>query len=232
MEVLKNYYNECVRCWSRRIIFIWAFLTIISCLINEILSDVVSCLVKNHTISFITQDNEKYFRYFIIVLFMCFAPTGISVVIYSGILNRINKKGWKKKFPNLDLDGKWTESTTYAKCFGGQYAERVASSPVHICQTCQNIEVKPSIGKGFEWHSIIADINNSCLEILYKVEYSDNLQYEGYPERRFGYESMHIDFSELSPKGKPCKMIGKFWHCVADDGKPMYMGDVVYERDT
>lgn len=81
------------------------------------------------------------------------------------------------------------------------------------------------------FYSILADWDErNNLNILYKAIYYDSLQEQGFPESRFGYEELHIDKHGLTTGQKPRKIIGKFWHCLSRDGKPVFMGDVVYER--
>ncbi len=67
------------------------------------------------------------------------------------------------------------------------------------------------------------------LRIFYCVNYFKELKEKGFPEERLGYECMSIKDYDKETK-KPIKMIGTFHHCVSDDGKPFFLGDVVYSR--
>jgi len=229
MKVLKDYYEKCKNEWFERSIVIWAFLTLFFIFLNEWLSTSIIVLVADPTVLWITKN-------VFVLLLGCVAPTAITITLYFSILDYINREQWKKKFPQYDVSGEWDDTTIYTESIGSQSMDRVTpnksvSSPVHITQTCKTIKIDPSIGDDFEWHSITADWDDhGALNILYKVEYKGALRAIGYPANRFGYESMHIDKKGLDKKQKPHTMSGKFWHCLADDGKPMYMGDVTYKR--
>ena len=163
------------------------------------------------------------------------APTAIVVSAYNRILNRIDTKSWKRKFPEYDIGGEWKDTTTYTKSLEGakgwEETQIIGKSTVIFEQTCRQIKILPSDGTGFKWQSIVVDWDaKDELHILYDVEYRDNMQQNAYPASRTGYEKMHIDRTGLSAKQKPHKMSGQFWHCIQADGNPMYLGDVVYER--
>jgi hypothetical protein len=157
-------------------------------------------------------------------------PPSIVFLGYRFLLDHINKECWKKKYPQYNVSGEWEGTTTYTGKFDEKFThvQYVKKSIVNIVQTCESIKIEPSIGKDFECHSIAAEWgDDKSLNILYKVEYKENSRSKGYSERRSGYESMHIEKSDFK---EALKMSGKFWHCVADDKKPMYMGDVIYKR--
>ena len=236
MKELKAYYNR----WRERLLFIsipiWALLAFISFCINEKISTIFdeNGIIQN--IVWITQDNKMVFSYIFSLLIDFIAPTSIVVTLYLIIINYINRKSWKKKFPHLDVSGEWLDTTTYTREIGKtgwkQINERDVPSPVRINQTCLKIEILPSIGENFMWHSLLADWNDdNNLKILYEVEYYGNLQGQGFPERRIGCESMYIYTNDFSENKRPYKMVGKFWHCISYDGAPMYMGCVTYERN-
>lgn len=235
MPELKDYYNK----WRETLLILcilcWIILSAVFCFINEAFSNLLGMWIDNPNIEWVNQGNEQILYYIFDLLIDFAAPTTITVILFSVSLNYINQNGWKKKFPQYDVNGEWADITTYIKGLNGRgwinLEQKNVPSPVQIKQTCQTIEVLPSIGENFVWHSLSADWdNNNNLKILYEVEYYGKLQKEGYPEKRIGYESMRIDMNKLSTDNRPCKMVGKFWHCISDDGKPIYMGDVVYER--
>lgn len=237
MKELKDYYEKSKRKWLKWCMLAWTFFTIIFNFIKEVISNSFTTWATNPNVTWINLNSEKYFQEVLTLVFVCVAPTTIALTSYFAILNYINKIGWKKKFPQNDVSGEWLDTTTYTKSLGDQkdgwvMSNKVSiSSPIHIEQTCQTVKVKPSIGIAFEWHSILADWDDkNNLNILYTVEYNESLQEKEYPERRTGYEKMSIDTVGLSAKQKPRKMVGKFWHCLSWDGKPMHMGDVIYER--
>ncbi len=236
MKELKDYYET----WKRRMLILslicWLILLIPFNCINENISNVLANWIANPNIPCIFMKNETIIQQILNLLLGYAAPTSITIGLYYLILNYIDTKRWKKKFPQYDVDGEWSDVTTYTKQLDGSgwksEKESNVPSPVRIKQTCQKIEVMASIGEDFKWHSLLADWDYANkLNILYKVEYYGNLQEKGYPECRIGYESMDIYTTDLKGKQRPRKMVGQFWHCLSSDGKPMFMGDVVYKRD-
>ncbi|MCM1232498.1 MAG: hypothetical protein NC489_20435 [Ruminococcus flavefaciens] len=235
MTELKNYYNK----WREKLMLLsipcWLILVLVFSCINDIFSRCLAYWVNNPNITYINQSNEMFF-YSIFNLFLDFvAPTTITVILFSRCLNYINQKGWRKKFPQYDVSGEWLDMTRYTKSFDQngwtELKQNNVPSPVRIKQTCQTIEVLPSTGKDFTWYSLSADWDDSnSLKILYEVEYYGHLREKGYPEKRIGYESMRICENGSDTGKQPHKMVGKFWHCICDDGKPIYMGDVEYKR--
>lgn len=211
----------------------WFILTIIFFILSEEISNCLSNYATNSSIKWVTESNEMLLQLLFTLLLDLIAPATIVFIPYFFYIDYFNKEGWKKKFPQYDVSGEWLDTTTYMKGLDGNgwsTSNRInVPSPVRIEQTCQTVKVLPSIGDDFEWHSLLAGWDeNDNLRILYKVEYYENLQEnQGYPESRTGYESMHICPNDNK---RPCKMVGKFWHCIRSDGKPMYMGDVTYER--
>lgn len=236
MTELKDYYNK----WKDKLLLLsipcWLILAVVFFPINDIFSGLLAGWADNPDIKYITQNNEQIFYYIFSLLLDFLAPTTITVILFSCCINYIDQKGWKKKFPQYDVSGEWLDITKYTKSFDQsgwtELKQNNVPSPVRIKQTCQTIEVLPSIGDDFAWHSLSAawDSSNN-LKILYEVEYYGSLREKGYPEKRIGYESMRIYETGLDADRPPCKMVGKFWHCICDDGKPVYMGDVVYERE-
>jgi len=235
VKELKDYYEKSKNTLLLVSIPLWVVLAVVFFFLGEGISAWFASLAVNPNITWITPENEKITQYIFSLLIDFAAPTSIVVAFYFGTLKYIDSTGWKKKFPQYDVSGEWYDVTTYSKGIdanGWTTSNRKSvPSPVRIEQSCQSIEVLPSIGNDFEWHSLSADWDErKNLKILYEVEYYQALQDQGYPERRIGYESMHIYSTGVAQKKKPDKMVGKFWHCLAYDGKPMYMGDVVYQR--
>lgn len=241
---LAEYYKKCeskLLTWS---IASWALLTLFCNIIRNDLSDVITnCLVKlaaNLSIKWLSSILNWFasnlIQEIIIWLFAWVTPTSIILALYHFIGEYINTKYWKKKYPQYDISGEWRDTTQYSKSLDNDGWKDVVNesiSTVQIEQSCKTIKVKPSDGIGFTWQSILVDWDNDGnLNILYTVEYKDKLQRQGYPERRYGYERMHIDTTGLSMNQKPQRMVGKFWHCISFDGMPIHMGDVTYERKT
>lgn len=168
-------------------------------------------------------------------LFALIAPTAIVFGLYRRSCRKADTKWWKKKYPEYDIDGEWLDTTTYTRSvteYGWNTpAIGTSQSTVRFRQTCSKVEIQPSDGDGFMWQSIAMSWDEQdAIHILYQVTYTELLKKKGYPAGRVGYERMHVDRSGLAPKEKPSRMSGHFYHCVADDSKPMYLGDVVYER--
>lgn len=235
MEELIDYYNK----WGRKLLVFsipcWIFLAFIFSFISEEVSELITELVNNPSIKYINQANEQKIEQMFSLVVDFFAPTTIVAALYFTILNYIDHKGWKIKFPQYDVSGEWLDITKYTKkldhCGWASLDQAGVPSPVRIKQTCHIIEILPSTGDKFTWHSLSANWDkNNNLKILYEVEYYGGLQRHGYPERRIGYESMRICTTGLLAGKRPNKMVGKFWQCINDDNKPVYMGDVVYER--
>lgn len=234
MKELKDYYKKCKRNIRMLLVPTWLFLYIISSYLNDILSVFLNKCAINE-IGIITQENLLIFNLILDVLLDFIAPTTIIVSVYGLLLRYIDKKAWKKKYPQFDISGKWNDTTYYTRYLDANglsviNREHKASSPVIIEQTCHKVSIQDSIGKSFKWYSILCDWNSNNLDILYAVEYYSSLQEKGYSEKRYGYECMCIDTKEMNNTEKPSRMVGKFWHCCSSDGKPVYMGDVVYER--
>ncbi len=235
MKELKKYYEK----WKNKllafIIPFWLLFSMIFWVINEGVREFLLKCANDPQIIYITNENIYIVEYIFSFIIDILAPTSIVIMVYLCSLKYINEKGWKKKFPQYDISGEWHDITTYTKEFDKNGWKMLnnssVSSPVCIKQTCNTVSITSSVGKEFKWYSLIADWNNTgALEIFYKVEYFDNLQKKGYPEERRGFECMDIYREGMSEKERPTKMIGKFWHCISSDGKPMYMGDVIYER--
>ena len=235
MKELKEYYKK----WKTRLqiilVPIWLLLSLAFFELNELIAKYIGVLATNQ-IQIITQDNALIFNLILEILLDMIAPAAIVFGVYSFALKYVNEKGWKKKYPEYDISGAWKDTTYYTQYLDKSGLSSINTkhselSPVIIEQTCDKIKIKESVGEGFKWYSLLCDWNGSNLDILYAVEYYASLQDKGYPEKRYGFESMCIDTKKQQPKERPSKMVGKFWHCCSADGKPVYMGDVVYERD-
>ena len=190
----------------------------------------------SNKINIVTQDNLVIFKLILDLLLDFIAPTAIVFFLYNIALKYVDEKGWKKKYPEFDISGSWKDTTYYTQYLDKNGLSSIDTkhselSPVIIEQTCREVKIKDSVGKGFKWYSLLCDWNGTNLDILYTVEYYASLQEKGYPEKRYGFESMCIDEKNQQSKERPRKMVGKFWHCCSADGKPVYMGDVMYERD-
>lgn len=235
MKELKDYYNN----WRRKLqvlsVPIWLLLSLIFLNLNELITEYMNKWANNE-INVITKENLLVFKLILDLLLDFIAPTSIVILFYSLVLKYVDEKGWKKKYPEYDISGKWRDVTYYTQYLDKKGLSNIDTkhnelSPVIIEQTCRKVRIKDSIGDGFKWYSLLCDWNGSNLDILYTVEYFSSLQQRGYPEKRYGYECMCIDTKDQQPKESPRKMVGKFWHCCSADGKPVYMGDVTYERD-
>lgn len=232
MKELKEYYNQ----WQRRMFtisyIIWFVLILLFLSIDQEISDFLICCASNPDLNFITKYNIIVWEQIFSFIAEFFGPLSISFGIYNRIMNYIDTKGWKKKFPHLNIDGTWNDITIYTKKMDSsgmrEITDKQVPSPVNIKQTCNSFTIEQSIGDDFKWYSLMADWKDNELMILYRVEYNSNLQKENFPEERIGYECMSIkDYGE---NRKPISMVGKFHHCINDDNKPIYMGDVIYKR--
>ena len=228
MKELKNYYDKSKSKWFGISVFAWAILTIIFNFIEKELSNWIATWTTDQNLTSLTQS-------LLVFLFAYVAPSTIALVSYFSILDYINKKGWKKKFPQYDINGEWVGTISFTKSIndtGWNISNKKSETiPVHIEQTCNTLRIKPSVGDNMAFYSILADWDErDRLNILYKAEYYKNLREQGFPEYRFGYEELHIDSKGLTPKQKPLKITGIFRHCLTDDGKSIFMGDVTYER--
>lgn len=235
MKELKDYYKKW-RTWIQVLsVLIWLLLSLGFLNLNESISNVMNGWASNK-INIITQDNLVIFKLILDLLLDFIAPASIVVFLYNIALKYVDEKGWKKKYPEFDISGRWKDTTYYTQYLDKRGLSSINTkhselSPVIIEQTCRKVRIKDSIGEGFKWYSLLCDWNGSNLDILYTVEYYAPLQKKGYPEKRYGFESMCIDKKNQQSKERPRKMVGKFWHCCSADGKPIYMGDVTYERD-
>lgn len=234
MKELKNYYNKRKNFLQVILVPVWLLLCIIFSKINDFIAALFYEFTTNK-IGIITTENLFVFELILDVLLDLIAPTTIIFLVYGKLLQYIDEKAWKKKYPQFDISGNWNDTTYYTRNLDTNGLSIVnrknkASSPVIIKQTCHKVSIQDSIGKDFKWYSILCDWNGNNLDILYAVEYYSSLQELGYPEKRYGYECMCIDTKEMNNTEKPSRMVGKFWHCCSSDGKPVYMGDVVYER--
>lgn len=225
MKELMEFYKK----WKKIVIiicfFLWLFFLWIFSLVDDGISDFINQNIVNEGIA-------KIVEYVFDVLFDLGAPTTIIYGIYCKIMKSINEDYWKKFFPELDISGEWEDITIYTKQFDDYGIKKISDtkvpSPVKISQTCKKIEIQQSVGEDFMWYSLMTDWQNDKLIILYKVEYNSNLQSKGFPEQRIGVECMSV--KDIGVNGRPTKMVGNFHHCVYDDNKPIFMGDVIYKR--
>ena len=232
MEELKKYYEKSKNKWLSITAFSWTALTMLFSIIKDAAFAFINSWAVNQNFT-----SENYIQSLINFIFAYVAPTTAALIFYFAVIDYINKKGWKKKFPQHDISGEWNGTIFFRKSLDSKNGgwdtsiKKNEHTPVIIEQTCNTIKIKPSIGKNIEWHSIMAAWDEKgILNILYKVEYYEPLQEKNFPESRFGYETLSIDRTGLSPKQKPDKMSGKFRHCISYDDKPLFMGDVEYER--
>ena len=130
---LKEYYKKCeskILKWS---IAGWALLS----LIFNILKDNLNNAIVNWPAGNISKEILVWF-------FAWVTPTSIILVLYYSICDHINKKHWKKKFPQYDISGEWKDTTKYTKCLdsrGWNDFEFSSDSPVQIVQTCKSIKI-------------------------------------------------------------------------------------------
>lgn len=232
LDTLMEYYNAQKDRMLNSTISIYLILSIVFFLVNSTITVFLENLSANNNVFLI--NNMQLISLLISVVLDFIAPTAIIIPIYRKLDFYFDHIGWKKKYPHLDLSGEWVDTTEYTKCINNSSWKEAnitsVPSTVHIEQTCHSISIKPSSGDGFIWKSLTANLNDNTLDILYNVQYNHHLQTKGYPEQRTGYEQMKIILDGLNQKERPKKMVGKFWHCIQDDNKPIYMGDVIYER--
>jgi len=221
MKELKNYYRK----WKRITFWMSLVIFIVLAIIFQALNEYVATHIAGM---------DFLGRMVIGVLLSAATPIGITLGGGKLWLMYVNNKRWKKKYPEYDVSGKWDNVSTYtheAVIVGntGKGCPSPASVETNIKQTCHSIEIEVFSNNELSWHSILADWNDKkYLEILYKVDYKEIKRKQGSPNERFGYEKMRI---HTPPDGeKPKMMSGDFWHCVENDGKPMYMGAVTYTR--
>lgn len=157
----------------------------------------------------------------------------ICVIISTKVKQYYTETKWKSVFPKYDIEGDWTDVTKYTNEILTSGFKNISDKAVGIVrfkQTGSNIRIEPSPSKDLSWYSNIVEWKDDKLMIFYTVDYFETKRKIGYPHKRVGYEEMTIE-SYDSKTGKPNKMKGKFFHCISDDGKPMYMGDVIYTRE-
>ena len=245
MPELLKYYKEQETKYLALSIPAWIILTLLFIGIESLLSAGIPVLLTNSAIptkysvlsSWLNNSNTQIFAEELVKWLLTFVtPAGIVTVSYFHILKVVDTKCWKRKYPEYDISGEWQDITTYTQCLDSdgwidRYPEKTAVSTVIFDQTCRKIEILPSDGEGFAWQSIAVHWDyQKELHILYQVRYTNIMQQKGFPASRTGYERMHIDKTGLPRNQKPNIMRGQFWHCIALDGKPMYLGDVKYER--
>ncbi|MDR0965910.1 MAG: hypothetical protein LBM75_05325 [Myxococcales bacterium] len=158
----------------------------------------------------------------------------ISIGLSGKIKSHCLTKGWKKKFPQYDIEGKWKDVTKYTKEIsddGFKETQKKSDGIAKIKQSGLRIEIKSSPSDDLTWYSNFVEWKgDGRLMIFYTVDYHEPKQRDQFPDQRIGYEVMSIASHDPATK-KPNKMKGKFYHCIKDDGKPMYMGDVEYTRE-
>lgn len=233
MNELKEYYVKKSKKTLECLIPIWIVLMIIFYFVGDNINNCLYTKACNDTVKLININNYQIISYIIQCMIGFLSPTGIVIFLYDKYLNYIDKKGWKKKFPDYNIDGEWYDKTVYTKRFDSNGSEKISKfdlpSKVVIHQTCRELWIDDSPGEFFNWHSLSADLQNLNLRILYRVNYQNGIRNNSFPEFRIGYEDMHI--VKNSENQKPVLISGKFWHCVSDDDKPMYMGNVEYTRN-
>ena len=222
---LEKYYKKWEKTLFKYALIVWILLSILF------------LFIKGKVQVADSVDNHIMINYALSLVLGIASPTVIIVLLYFFLLNKIDKQWWKKKFPQYDIGGEWIDVTNYTYSFSssGITRDTTQSIPanVKIYQTCRKIVIQPSVSDHFTWYSIAADWDaGGFLNILYKVEYQAAIQGEKYPESRIGYEKVHSCSDKVDNKNRPLEMKGQFWHCVENDGKPVYMGDVIYKRQT
>lgn len=252
MTELLKYYDEKRSEMLNFYSIIWFAVTVISFLFLErIVTGFIAWIdtVVVADLSWLLTDKYQSIINLIILLVDFFLPASLIWTIYCKRLDYIDKEGWKRHFPQNDISGEWLDHTTYTdmiKSTGWVDVDKIADklkdknwtdentpavpSSVIISQTCHIIRIEVSHGAGFTWRSLSATWADDSLKILYEVTYNNVLRNKGYPQQRFGFEKMSIDRNGLAANQKPQQMVGQFWHCIANDGKPVLMGDVTYKR--
>jgi len=229
MKELIDYYEN----WKIRLlalfILCYMILSLIFSFLNEVSSTFVINYANNPNITWLSSNNINKIKFILDFLFDYFSPIALSVVLYVYCLDHIDKEGWKKKFPQYNVSGKWSNETTYRKSLvpnkEWDILEEKKESIMTITQTCRTIKVEPSPSEHFKWHSLLANWDeHKHLHILYEVRYFHDLIDNGRPEIRIGYEQM-----TLVGDDSPYELRGNFSHCLSFDGKPMFMGNVVYK---
>lgn len=232
MNELKKYYEKKSKKAFEFSILIWIVLVIIFYFFDNNINNCLYIKAYSDTVKWINVDTYQIISYMVQCIVGFLSPTGIVIFIYDKYLKYIDKKGWKKKFPEYNIDGEWYDNTVYTKRFDKNGRHEISKfdlpSKVVIHQTCRELRIDDSPGKFFNWHSLSVDLQNANLKILYEVNYQNGIKNNSFPEFRIGYEDMHIVMN--SENQKPVLITGKFWHCVNDDDKPMYMGNVEYTR--
>ena len=179
-----DYYNK----WKNKLLLyyipVWIILVLIGYLCEELISGALTTLARNPQITWITINNLDFIEYFVSLFVEIAAPTSAVIALYNYTLKYINEKGWKKKFPQYDISGEWYDITTYTNQIDGSGWKKLKGesvpSPVIIKQTCNKVEVIPSVGNDFKWYSLLADWDNKgALRIFYTVEYYGKLQKKG-----------------------------------------------------
>lgn len=185
------------------------------------------------TDTFLSLMENEFAKKVVTELFSIIGPTAIIIIVYFKILKFINTDLWKMVYPQYDFNGQWSDLTIYTKSVDKSgwhdLNDTQIPSPIIIKQTCLTMDVEPSVGEQFEWHSLAAKWKDNKLIILYEVNYYNGAQRKGFPEKRIGYESMVVCKHD-SKTNKPIEMQGRFHHCISNDGSPIYMGDVTYTR--
>jgi hypothetical protein len=224
--VLEDYYEN----WKKRLqelcMGIW-FITAMGLLS---IHDLAKEFLENSDL--LSQFNMDYVTS-ILMLFGFASPSLLAIFIYNKSCSYIDTKLWKRKFPQYDISGEWSE-TAFLKWYDHTEKEWKKEEdnykyPIIIEQTCQMTKIIAHPGDELKWHSIMASWDeNNTLNILYQVDYYSTLQEKEFPERRFGYNIMNI-----FPNGgeKPHKMKGKTWDCISITDKRPLMGDILWERE-
>jgi len=155
MKELKKYYETSKREWLCIIVSGWVILIIIFNIIGVVFSKLVTTWITD-------QDVKSNFE-ILLVFLSALVPTTIALVSYFSILDHINKEGWKKKFPQYDINGEWVGTISFTRGIndtGWNLSNKKSESiPVHIEQTCNTLRIKPSVGDNMTFYSILADFN-------------------------------------------------------------------------
>ena len=252
MTELMEYYKQRQKVLLNVYAVLWFTVSGISFLfLDQILISALTCLNSFVNLGWLLVDESRIFIKFIAFFIDFCLPASLIWRLYLYHLDYHNKEGWKKHFPQYDINGVWVDQTIYTNMihdnqwistdtmadklkdmgWSSENSLPVIPSSVVIMQTCQMIKIGISDGKGFMWRSLSAEWNDDSLKILYEVTYNNVLRNIGYPQQRYGFEKVHIDGADPQKKSKPERMTGQFWHCIADDGKPILMGDVTYVRE-
>jgi hypothetical protein len=155
----------------------------------------------------------------------CFGP------LFWGYEWLVRKHIWRLLHPELDLNGRWSGTTTYEVLQRGdpQKSPTLPQSRSHetdILQDALSIVVRPARGDGFvSWQAEAADLSaDGTLTMAYSVRRHVE---DGFPVETLGYEVVRPVVR--NSKQRPEELAGTFFHAAQSD-IPLYSGRSDYKR--